>query len=81
MNVLDIIEKVKIYYEREYNVLIRGLKDYDWMKSEPRKYIWQLMSEFCDIAMFVQDLGVAFNDINPIYEDYYAKFQKLLLTF
>lgn len=78
---MDIIEKVKIYYEREYNILIKGLKDYDWMKSEPRKYIWQLMSEFCAISMFVQDLGVAFDDISPIYEDYYKKFQSLMLTF
>ena len=78
---MDIIEKVKVYYEREYNVLIKGLKDYDWMKSEPRKHIWELMGEFCAIAMFVQDLGVAFDDINPIYEDYYKKFQNLLLTY
>ena len=78
---MDIIEKVKIYYEREYNNLLNGLENYDWMKSDPHPIIWQLMGEFCAISMFVQDLGVAFNDINPIYKNYCEKFRDLLLTF
>lgn len=81
MNELEILTKVEAYYEREYNILTKGLKDYSWIKSEPYKYIWQSMSECCAIVMFVQDLGVAFDDINPIYENYYKKFQNLMLTF
>jgi hypothetical protein len=78
---MDIIEKVKVYYEREYNNLLNGLKNYNWMKSEPDKYIQQTASKFCTIVMFVQDLGIAFNDVIPIYENYCEKFRDLLLTY
>ena len=84
MNESEVLAKVKQYYKREFESLTMVLSS-TYFDKHPvvtrRKYVLDRLHEFCTISMFVQDLGVAFNDINPVYEEYYEKLQNLLLTF
>lgn len=81
MDKLEILAKVEKYFENEYKTLCHILKDCDWAKSNPQRFIHQSMSACCAIVMFCQELNVDYESLNKLYEPYYEKFRKLLLTF
>lgn len=71
------LEKVKKYFEREYIDVVRAIE---------RKYNWGTLKSFVEraitnclaVAMFAQTIGVSFEEIDPIYNEYKTKLENLL---
>ena len=80
MNELEILTKAEKYIENEYESLCDGLKRYEWMKADRKRFIHQSMAGCVSIVMFCQDLGVSYESLDKLYKPYYEKFWKLLLT-
>ena len=81
MNELEILAKAEKYIENEYESLCDGLKRYEWMKADRKRFIHQSMSACCAIIMFCQDLNVEYEPLSKLYEPYYEKFRNLFLTY
>lgn len=71
------LEKVKEYFEKEYISTVHAIE---------RKYSWGTPKEFVDrgitnclaVAMFAQTIGVSFEDVEPLYNEYKEKLENLL---
>ena len=73
----EILEKVKQYFENEYN---------DVLKLMDRKPSWFNLKESVNnavcrclgVAMFVQELGIKYDDLH-CYDEIHARFRQLLM--
>lgn len=81
MNKLEILAKVEEYFENEYNILCYSLKNCEWTKSNPQRFIHQSMASCCAIVMFCQDLGVEYEPLDALYQPYYEKMFKMLRNY
>lgn len=84
MNETEIITKVKEYYEKEFNYLIKLLNSDFCEKAEMEKrdLILRTRAGFFHISMFMQNFDVDYDAISKIYNEYYYdKFYNLLLTY
>ena len=78
MNKLEILAKVEKYLEEEFKSLCYILKNCEWAKSDPKRFIHQSMAGCVAIVMFCQDLGVEYEPLNALYQPYYEKMFKML---
>lgn len=71
------IEKVKEYFEREYKDCVRAIEQkYDF--GTPKDFVWRAITDCLAVAMFAQTIGVKFEEIDPIYNEYKEKLENLL---
>ncbi len=75
----EILKKVKEYYEEEYQDTKRCF-EINWNWSTPQELINGSIKRCLGVAQFVQNLGVAYEDIGPIYMEYKEKLENLLTT-
>lgn len=70
------VEKIREYYELEYSQTKRAL-DNSW--CEPKDAIWYALQRCLGVAQFVQTAcDVSFEVVEPLYEEFREKFEKLL---
>jgi hypothetical protein len=73
---MNIKQKVTEYYENKYNSVVSLLKNKpSW--AEPSAIISHAIHEMLGVAMFVQTLGVPYEELE-IYEVYKTKLENLL---
>ena len=71
------LDKVKEYFEDKYRETKRAIdREYDWMT--PREFINRGISDCLAVAMFAQTIGVKYEIIDPIYNEYKEKIENLL---
>lgn len=71
------LEKAKEYFEREYVDCVRAIeRKYDW--STPKEFVWRAITDCLAVAMFVQTIGVTYEEIDPLYMEYKKKLENLL---
>ena len=73
------LDKVKIFYVREYASTIQWLSsEYCKTAKDKANSINNAIQRCLAVAFFVQDLGIPFKDIDPLYDEYRSKFYELL---
>ena len=73
----EILNQAKLFFEEEYDDTENCIKrNYSW--NTPKEFVDGSVKRCLGVAQFVQHLGVAYEDINPIYMDYKEKLEKLL---
>lgn len=78
-------EKVRQYFDREYNDLVRCLE----RKKEGKGFEWATEKEFVNrtitdclaVAQFSQTIGVKYEDVNKMYECLKKSCEKLLTDY
>lgn len=71
------LEKVKEYFEREYIDTERAIeRKYNW--GTPKSFVERAITNCLAVAMFVQTIGVSFEEVDPLYNEYKAKLENLL---
>ena len=71
------LEKVKEYFEREYISTVRAIeRKYSW--GTPREFVNMGITNCLAVAMFSQSIGVKFEDLDPLYNEYKEKLEALL---
>lgn len=73
------LDKVKKFYEQEYKDTLNWLGcEYCKTKENKIKSINGAIQRCLGIALFVQNCGVTFEEVNPLYDEYRMKFEELL---
>ena len=81
-----ILEEVKDYYEHEYGEVMTCLKNeyniFDVLISAlgKKKIVDNSWQRIFGVAQFSQQLGVSFEKIDKLYDEYRAKYMTLLST-
>lgn len=71
------LEKVKEYFEREYIDTVRAIeRKYDW--GTPKSFVERAITNCLAVAMFAQTVGVKFEEVDPLYNEYKEKLENLL---
>ena len=71
------LEKVREYFEREYISTVRAIeRKYSW--GTPQEFVKMGITNCLAVAMFSQSIGVKFEDVNPLYNEYKEKLKALL---
>lgn len=71
------LEKVKEYFESEYTDTVRSIeRKYNW--GTPKSFVERAITNCLAVAMFAQTIGVSFEEVDPIYNEYKAKLENLL---
>lgn len=71
------LNKIKDFFEEEYTLTERYLKS-PYAKGRERMVVYKSISRCLGVAQFVQNIGVSYEDINPVYEIYKKKLELLL---
>ena len=71
------LDKIKDFFEEEYTSTARYLKS-PYAKGCERMVVNKTISRCLGVAQFVQNIGVSYEDINPVYEIYKKKLELLL---
>ena len=73
------LDKVKDFYEKEYKSTLNWL-DCEYCKTRENKIksINYAIQRCLAVALFVQNCGVTFEEVDVLYDEYRAKFQELL---
>lgn len=71
------LNKIKDFFEEEYTSTKRYLKS-PYAKGRERMVVYKSISRCLGVAQFVQNIGVSYEDINPVYEIYKKKLELLL---
>ena len=75
--VIKVLEKVKEYFEREYVDTVRAIeRKYNW--GTPKSFVERAITDCLAVAMFAQTIGVSFEEVDPLYNEYKAKLENLL---
>lgn len=80
MTPTDVLEKVKTYYESEYEETKSILeKKPFWVqtRSDERQLIFNSIQRCLGVAQFVQSLDVPYEELK-VYDEYREKLEKLL---
>ena len=75
-------EKLELYFEKEYQTTVQLLKDDpNWLKGKTKKkeMIWNAVHRCLGAVMFVQELGLAYDDTKA-YDEYLEKFKQLIFN-
>ncbi len=79
MTTEQILVKIKEYFAQELKSTNRAIENkWDWFMADKDKYIVQTAHSCLGIVMFAQTLGVAYEDVAPLYDEYREKFKELL---
>lgn len=71
------LEKVKEYFERQYIDTVRAIeRKYNW--GTPKSFVERAITDCLAVAMFVQTIGVSFEEVDSLYNEYKAKLENLL---
>ena len=71
------LEKVKEYFEREYISTVRAIeRKYSW--GTPQEFVKMGITNCLAVAMFSQSIGVKFEDVDQLYNEYKEKLETLL---
>lgn len=71
------LEKVKEYFEREYIDAVRAIeRKYNW--GTPKSFVERAITDCLAVAMFAQTIGVSFEEVDSLYNEYKAKLENLL---
>ena len=71
------LEKVREYFEREYISTVRAIeRKYSW--GTPQEFVKMGITNCLAVAMFSQTIGVKFEDLDPLYNEYKEKLEALL---
>ena len=71
------LEKVKEFYESEYKATKLCIeRQVEWMT--PAKLVDVALHQLVGVAQFSQTIGVSYEDISKLHEEYREKFGKLL---
>ena len=71
------LEKVREYFERQYIDTVRAIeRKYDW--GTPKSFVERAITDCLAVAMFSQTIGVSFEEVDPLYNEYKAKLENLL---
>ena len=71
------LDKIKAFFEMEYNSTARFLKT-PYAKGYEEMIVGRTIFRCLGVAQFVQDIGVSYKDISPLYEDCKKKLELLL---
>ena len=71
------LDKIKAFFEMEYNSTTRFLKT-PYAKGYEEMIVGRTIFRCLGVAQFVQDIGVSYEDISPLYEDCKKKLELLL---
>lgn len=71
------LNKIKDFFEEEYTSTERYLKS-PCAKGRERMVVYKSISRCLGVAQFVQNIGVSYEEINPVYEIYKKKLELLL---
>ena len=71
------LNKIKDFFEEEYTSTARYLKS-PYAKGCERMIVEKTISRCLGVAQFVQNIGVSYNDVIPVYEIYKKKLKCLL---
>ncbi len=71
------LNKIRAFFEMEYNSTARFLKT-PYAKGYEEMIVGRTIFRCLGVAEFVQDIGVSYEDISPLYEDYKKKLELLL---
>ena len=71
------LNKIKDFFEEEYTSTARYLKS-PYVKDRERMVVDKTISRCLGVAQFVQNIGVSYDDVNPVYEIYKKKLEFLL---
>lgn len=71
------LEKVIQYFEKEYEETKKYLESGRYCDT-PQNIVKSTIQGCLGVAMFSQSCGVAFEDVNPHYEEIVKKLKKLL---
>ena len=71
------LEKVKEYFESEYTDTVRAIeRKYYW--GTPKSFVERAITNCLAVAMFAQTVGISFEEVDPLYNEYKAKLEDLL---
>ena len=71
------LDKIKDFFEDEYTSTERYLKS-SYAKGCERMVVDKSISRCLGVAQFVQSVGVAYDDVSPLYDIYNKKLELLL---
>lgn len=71
------LDKIKDFFEEEYTSTKRYLKS-PYAKGRERMVVDKSISRCLGVAQFVQNVGVTYDDISPLYDIYKKKLELLL---
>ena len=71
------LNKIKDFFEEEYTSTKRYLKS-PYAKGHERMVVYKTISRCLGVAQFVQNIGVSYDDVNPVYKIYKKKLEFLL---
>lgn len=74
-------EKLNAYFEKEYQATVQLLENPPtWLNTTVKKkdMIWNTVNRCLGAAMVAQEFGLPYEDTKA-YDDYLAKFRKLVL--
>lgn len=71
------LDKIKAFFEMEYNSTAKFLKT-PYSKGYEEMIVGRTIFRCLGVAEFVQDIGVSYEDISPLYETYKKKLKLLL---
>ena len=75
--VIKVLEKVKEYFESEYADTVRAIeRKYNW--GTPKSFVERAITDCLAVAMFAQTLGISFEEVNLLYNEYKSKLENLL---
>lgn len=76
------LEKVRQYFNQEYNDLVRALEGrrngtgYQWMTEQ--EFVNRTITDCLAVAQFSQTIGVKYEDVNKMYETLKKSCENLL---
>ena len=71
------LNKIKDFFEEEYTSTKKYLKS-PYAEGCERMVVYKNISRCLGVSLFVQNIGVSYEDINPVYEIYKKKLELLL---
>ena len=71
------LDKIRAFFEMEYTSTEKFVKS-SYAKGYEKMTIEKTISRCLGVAQFVQSIGVSYEDIYPLYEDYKKKLELLL---
>lgn len=71
------LKKVKDFFEEEYTSTARYLKS-TYAKGNERMVVEKSISRCLGVAQFVQGIGLTYEEVEPVYNNYKKKLELLL---
>ena len=73
------LDKAIKYFQKEYEEIEKDISKLEpYWTTYKQKIIENTIHRCLGVALFVQEMGVEFEDVNPYYEEIREKLEKLL---